>query len=134
MGDRAGNQLGRRALRAGRSGPVQLRLRREQRHPFSPASGQQFRLGQFTHNNNVVSFTSLSDAQTIDYNGAQYSFFLDNFVTESGDRVEKFMTEEGKVNTALLVGSFRDITTGPPVSVPVLTGARRREQDPVLAA
>src|SRR5690606_3527302 len=80
-------------------------------------------VGSVTKCDDIVSFSLIDDSfSTIEYDGATYSFVLENFVTADGKPVSNFLTKENYANSALLVGSFTverpDIPETPP-AVPV---------------
>lgn len=69
--------------------------------------------------NDIVSFlTSAVAFDSVVIGGVEYTFKLDGFVTDSGTPVSFFSTEEGKLNSAYLVGRFTavDPTIDPPPS------------------
>lgn len=76
--------------------------------------------------NDLVEFvSSVNDFDTITIDGITYTFQLDGFVSQNGNPVTFFSTEEGKANTANLVGRFTQVVdptdpSGPsPVPLPL---------------
>ena len=70
--------------------------------------------------NDLVEFlTSAVSFDSVTIGGVEYTFKLDGFVTDAGKPVSFFSTEEGKRNTATLVGRFTTVEPVDPGPSPV---------------
>lgn len=77
--------------------------------------------GSVTVCDDVITFSLIDEsASTIIYDGKEYAFLLDQFVTSTNVPVDAFMTAEQQANSAWLVGSFREVV---PAAVPVPAAA-----------
>lgn len=84
--------------------------------------------GSVTVCDDIVSFSPIySSFDTINVDGVEYTFVLDNFVNSDGVSVSNFLTAEGQANTAQLVGRFTSEIPLPavpvPAAFPLLVGA-----------
>ena len=69
----------------------------------------------------IVSFTPIVNSfDTVDVDGTEYTFLLDNFIDEDGNPVNSFWTQERRTNSASLVGRFTaELPTENPPPVPL---------------